>query len=226
MYIQNYYIEEGHGEPLILLHGNGEDHSYFVHQIKYFSRQYRVIAIDTRGHGRSPRGEAPFTIAQFADDLYHFMKFHDIPKAHILGFSDGGNIAMMFAMKYPKCVDKLILNGANLYAKGVKSEVQRAIVKDYKSACKRAKEIPSAVAEMELLRLMVDDPNFRKKDLKKIKARTLVIAGTQDLIKSSHTKKIYKNIEDAELAYVEGDHWIANKKYWKFNIEVERFLNE
>ena len=73
MDISLYYIEEGQGKPLILLHGNGEDHTYFVHQIRYFSRMYRVIAIDTRGHGASPRGTAPFSIRQFAEDLLSFM---------------------------------------------------------------------------------------------------------------------------------------------------------
>ena len=69
MNIQLHYIEHGIGFPLLLLHGNGEDHTYFIHQIEYFSQFYRVIAIDTRGHGQSPRGTAPFTISQFADDL-------------------------------------------------------------------------------------------------------------------------------------------------------------
>ena len=224
MDIHNYYIEQGQGEPLILLHGNGEDHSYFVHQIKYFSRNYRVIAIDTRGHGKTPRGEAPFTIEQFSDDLYRFMCEHEIEKAHILGFSDGGNIAMVFAMKYPDCVDRLILNGANLYSRGVKASVQLPIIWRSHAARRFAKKSPEAKANAEMFGLMVNDPHLRKKDLEKIKARTLVIAGTKDLIKDSHTKLIWKRIQDAELVFVEGDHWIANKKYWRFNMVVERFL--
>lgn len=224
MKIKNYYREEGCGEPLILLHGNGEDHSYFVHQIKYFSRYYRVIAIDTRGHGKTPRGEAPFTIAQFADDLYNFMSEHKIPKAHILGFSDGGNIAMVFAMKYPECVDHLILDGANLFLNGLKFGVVLSLLKEYKEMQKMAKRDEKYLKNVELLRLMTDDPNLKAKDLKAIKAKTLVIAGTEDLIKASHTKLIYHNIEDAELVFVKGDHWVANKRYWRFNIEVEKFL--
>ena len=90
MDIEHNYIEQGTGFPLILLHGNGEDVSYFVHQMEPFSRHFRVIAVDTRGHGKTPRGEAPFTIRQFADDLLGFMDVHGIDKAHILGFSDGG----------------------------------------------------------------------------------------------------------------------------------------
>lgn len=89
MDIELFYREKGSGEPLVLLHGNGEDGSYFVHQIEHFQSRYRVIALDTRGHGRSPRGSAPFTIRQFALDLYDFLRAHEIPSAVLIGFSDG-----------------------------------------------------------------------------------------------------------------------------------------
>lgn len=226
MDIHHYYTEQGEGDVLILLHGNGEDGTYFIHQIKYFSKKYRVIAIDTRGHGKTPRGEASFTIEQFADDLYAFMQEHSIEKANILGFSDGGNIAMVFAMKYPDKVDRLILNGANLNGRGVKASVQIPIVWGYRSAKKFAKKSPEAKKNAEILGLMVNEPHLKEEDLEKIKAKTLVIAGTKDLIKTSHTEVIYENIRDAKLVFIEGDHWIANKKYWKFNMAVEKFLDE
>ena len=73
MDIQLHYEEYGQGEVLLLLHGNGESGEYFRNQIPYFSKKYRVIAVDTRGHGKSPRGTEPFTIRQFADDLKGFM---------------------------------------------------------------------------------------------------------------------------------------------------------
>ena len=95
MDIEHYYIESGHGTPLILLHGNGESCEYFLGQMDTFARWFHVYAIDTRGHGKTPRGDMPFTIRQFADDLLGFMDDHQIEKAHLLGFSDGGNIAMV-----------------------------------------------------------------------------------------------------------------------------------
>ena len=73
MDVELHYREQGSGETLILLHGNGEDGSYFEHQMSAFAPRFRVIALDTRGHGKSPRGKAPFTIRQFADDLLAFM---------------------------------------------------------------------------------------------------------------------------------------------------------
>ena len=64
MDIQLNYIIAGQGFPLVLLHGNGEDHTYFKRQMGPFSERYQVFALDTRGHGRSPRGTAPFTLEQ------------------------------------------------------------------------------------------------------------------------------------------------------------------
>ena len=67
--IQLHFIEQGAGEPLVLLHGNGEDSSYFERQVEFFRSKYHVIAVDSRGHGESPRGTAPFTLDQFVRDL-------------------------------------------------------------------------------------------------------------------------------------------------------------
>ena len=69
MDIDLHYAQQGQGPPLVLLHGNGEDGSYFSRQLGDFSQHYRVITVDTRGHGKSPRGSAPFTLEQFALDL-------------------------------------------------------------------------------------------------------------------------------------------------------------
>lgn len=224
MSVQLYYEEKGSGEPLILLHGNGEDHTYFAHQIGFFSRYFRVIAIDTRGHGASPRGEAPFTIRQFADDLHDFMDEHQIGRAHILGFSDGGNIALVFALKYPGHVNKLILNGANLNAKGVKLSVQIPIEIGYRLALLASKRDEAANKKAELLGLMVNDPNVAPEELTELSVRTLVIAGTRDMIKRSHTRLIHEKLPDSTLVFIKGDHFIADKQWKKFNAAVLKFL--
>ena len=177
MDIEHYFTETGNGEPLILLHGNGEDCGYFRGQIEEFSNRYHVYAIDTRGHGRTPRGDKPFTIRQFAEDLLGFMDAHQIYRAHLLGFSDGGNIAMIFAIQYPDRVNRLILNGAK-----------------------------------------------EPEELAKIKAKTLVIAGTKDMIKKEHTRLIASHIPDSELVFLKGNHFIANKHPDEFNRAVLQFL--
>ena len=225
MDIEHYYEEKGKGEPLILLHGNGEDSSYFKGQIDAFAVFYHVYALDTRGHGSTPRGKMPFTIRQFADDLLMFMDEHKIEKANIIGFSDGGNIAMVFAIHYPDRVNKLVLNGANLNAGGVKRATQIPIEIGYRIARLFSGKSESAHRNAEMLGLMVNDPNVEPEELRRITAKTLVIAGTRDMIKEDHTKLIAENIPDSELAIIEGDHFIASKRPKDFNDVVLGFLN-
>lgn len=220
------YLEKGQGKPLILLHGNGEDSSYFVYQVAYFSRFYRVLAIDTRGHGQSPRGTAPFSIGQFAEDLRDFLDQHEIPKAHILGFSDGGNIALTFALRYPERVDRLILNGANLFPAGVKAAVQLPIVLGYRAASLSVKRSLKAKHKAELLGLMVKEPNIQPEELYGLTVPTLVIAGTRDMIKEAHTRLIARSLPNARLVLLPGDHFIANKEPAAFNQAVKNFLQE
>lgn len=224
MDIELYYREKGRSEPLILLHGNGEDSTYFEHQMEYFQSRYRVIVLDTRGHGKSPRGTKIFTIEQFSCDLYDFMRSHEISKAVILGFSDGANIAMNFAMRHPDMVKALILNGGNLNAKGVKRTTQLPIEIGYRIAKHFARKSPEAGKNAEMLGLMVNEPNIDPCELSQITMPTLVICGTRDMIKESHTKEIAHCIPDAELAIIKGDHFIANKQSAGFNRMVDAFL--
>ena len=186
------------------MHGNGEDSTYFKHQIDYFCNRYRVIALDTRGHGQSQRGNTPFTIKQFAEDLNAFMDELGITKAIILGFSDGANIAMEFALKYPHRVKTLILNAGNLNPTGVKRTVQIPIEIGYKIATFFSSKSVSAKKNAKMLGLMVNEPDMKPSELRKISAPTLVICGTRDMIKESHTKEIAQNIPDAKLAIVSG----------------------
>ena len=226
MDIQLNYIEQGQGQPLILLHGNGEDTTYFEHQIPFFSADYRVIAIDTRGHGKSPRGEKPFTINQFAEDLHDFMDEKGIDKAILLGFSDGGNIALTFALKHPERVDKLILNGANLFPSGVKAIYQWPIVIGYHIAKLFAKKSEEAKHNTEMLGLMVNEPHIEPSELTVLTMPVLVVAGTKDMIKDSHTRLIYSSLPNAQIEIIEGDHFIANKQFEAFNRAVEEFLGD
>lgn len=224
MDIKLHYTEDGTGFPLVLLHGNSESGEYFHFQKEYFCRYFRVIAPDTRGQGGSPRGNAPFTIAQFARDLHDFMDEKGIKKAHILGFSDGGNIAIAFALAYPEYVESLILNGANMNPRGVKRFYQIPIEIGYKIASRAAKKHPDAIKNAELLSLMVNEPNFTSEELSEIKAKTLVIAGSRDMIKTAHTRLIAESIPKSELKIIRGSHFIAEKNPRDFNRAAADFL--
>lgn len=224
--ISLHFVEQGGGKPLILLHGNGEDGSYFKHQINCFSADYRVIAIDTRGHGQSPRGEKPFTIVQFAEDLHDFMDEKGIAKAILLGFSDGGNIALTFALKYPERVERMIVDGANLFPRGVKPLYQWPIEIGYRIAKLFAKKSDKAKQNAEMLGLMVNEPHIDPVELARLTLPVLVVAGTKDMIKESHTRLIHKSLPNAQLVILEGDHFVANKNAEAFNAAVETFLGK
>ena len=226
MDIKHNYRECGEGHPLLLLHGNGESLEYFDNQFEALGSSYHVFALDTRGHGKTPRGHAPFTIRQFADDLAAFMDIHGIERAHILGFSDGGNIAMVFALNYPNCVNKLILNGANMDPSGVKKSIQIPIEIGYRIALLFSKKSYDAHCHAEVLGLMVNDPNLTPGQLSNIDAPTLVIAGTHDMIKASHTETIARCIPHSTLAFIPGDHFIAKRNPLQFNETVLRFLDD
>ena len=77
---------------------------------------------------------------------------------------------------------------------------------------------------LKLLGLMVNDPNVEPEELVKIKAKTLVIAGTKDMIKKEHTRLIASHIPDSELVFIKGNHFIANKQPGRFNQAVLEFL--
>ena len=224
MNIEHHYIEKGEGFPLILLHGNGESNEYFKHQIEYFSQDYKVIALDTRGHGKTARGEAMFSLEQFAEDLKHFLDSMRIKKAIILGFSDGGNIALIFTLKYQEYVKALIVNGANLSPSGIKPMVQIPIWVGYGIASLFVKISKKALANKELLKLMTHEPKLVPEMLGAITVPVLVVAGTHDVIKESHTEEIYRSLPKAKLAILRGDHFIAAKKYKEFNEIVDKFL--
>ncbi len=224
MDISLYYAERGEGQPLVLLHGNGESHRYFAGQIDFFAASRRVIAVDTRGHGASPRGTAPFTIAQFALDLEEFLDGLGLEQVDLLGFSDGGNIALTFALAHPERLRRLVLNGANLDPGGVKRTVQFPIELGYRAARRAAKRDPRAVRNMELLGLMVNHPHIEPAALRTLEVPTLVIAGTRDLIQAEHTRLIAGSLPQGELVFIRGNHFIAAKNPDAFNAAVDEFL--
>ena len=183
-----------------------------------------MIAVDTRGHGRSPRGEAPFTIRQFAEDLRAFMDEKAVEKADLLGFSDGGNIALVFALRYPERVNRLILNGANLSGGGVKARYQLPIVLGWRIASLFAGRSEKARRNAEMLGLMVNDPAIDPEALCAVKSKTLVVAGTRDMIRERHTRLIAEKIPGAQLALLPGSHFVAAENPEAFNRAVAEFL--
>ena len=226
MDIDLVFTRAGHGPPLVLLHGNGEDRSYFSAQIDDFMQDYEVIALDTRGHGGSPRGNAPFTLPQFAEDLKDFLDSQQLLKIHLLGFSDGANIALLFALKYPQYLSSLIVNSGNLSPSGMRLGTLCSVWAGYLAACAAAPFRPAFRRKKELFRLMALEPHIAPEQLKSIRVPTLVIAGERDMIRQSHTERIAQSIPGAKLCLIKGDHFAAAGNSTAFNRCVHSFLSE
>lgn len=221
-----YYTEKGFGTPLVLLHGNGENGEYFKNQIDYFAKKYRVIAVDTRGHGKSPRGNKPFRLETFADDLKSFLDENNLKRVNLLGFSDGGNIALIFTLKYPDYVNKLAVNGANLFPSGLKAGFLLPVKLLYGLFYFPARFNKRAKRRLELLALMAKEPDILPEQLNDIKCPVLVMAGTRDLIKEKHTRLIAGSVPNSRLCFLKGDHSIAKTNSLEYNKTVEKFLEK
>ena len=165
LFYAEYTAPQPDAPVLFLLHGNGEEHGYFSRQIAALSSRFRLILPDTRGHGQSEHGSKPFCFSLFADDLLSLMNFLKIPKAHLLGFSDGGNTALTFALSYPQRVNSLILNGANLNLLGVKAFTQIPVVLEYGYRCLCSPFSKLQRQKSEILGLMVHHPHISASSL-------------------------------------------------------------
>lgn len=221
--LEMYYETYGEGEPLFLLHGNGGSIQAFYRQITEFSRHYKVIAVDTRAQGKSKDSTtADFTYELFADDLKRLSDHLNISKANIIGWSDGGIVGLIFAMKHPENIGKLIAVGANITPEGVDS-------KDIKRIRSNLEHLQNAQSQninaIRLTKLMLEQPNISKKDLSMIKIPTLIVAGENDIIEPWHTKEIAESIPGAKLKIVKNaSHSLMQEKSDEFNGFALRFL--
>ena len=222
MDINLYYTEMGRenpGVPIIFLHGNGGNSSSFFYLFTHYAKTRRVIAIDTRGHGRSPRGDGEFTLSRFRDDLHGFMVENNIPKADLIGYSDGGNIALLFALAYPEMVNSMVLAGANLFPKGLEDKDMRWIRDTWKKSKKALRRNPQNVKALktyELMCLMVNEPNISPESLSKINCPALVIVGDRDAIKPEHSKLIADSLPDGKLVTIKGGHDVVKSNSGDF----------
>ena len=221
-----HYVVSGEGTPLLLLHGNGEDHTWFAALIPRLSQYYRVFAVDTRGHGLSARGTAPFTLSQFADDLRELLDMLCIPIADILGYSDGGNIALLFALRYPDRVRRMILCGANLRPSGLTGSALLTIDVQYLGYALLGLFSPISRHKKELYQLMVTQPHIQTRALYALSHPTLVVAGTHDLIRSRYMCLIANALLNSQLIFLEGSHNVAQEQPEHFIQAVLAFLAE
>lgn len=188
-----YYEVYGEGKPIILLHGNSETHEIFDKLINNLKNNYKVYAIDSRCHGKS-EDTIYISYNLMRDDVISFIQKLHIEKPILYGFSDGGIIGLLIAIKEPDILSKLIVSGANLNPREMKL-VMRTFIK---LVCFFSKD--------KLFKMMLKDPNISIEELKTIKTPTVVLAGEKDVIKLKHTKQISDNIQNSKLEIIKNEN--------------------
>jgi pimeloyl-ACP methyl ester carboxylesterase len=199
-----------------MLNGNGGDYHCFEGDLYApLSKYFKIIRFSTRGTGKTPLGEKKLTFELFCDDLKALLDHLDVSSVNICGFSDGGNLGMVFAVTYPDYVKRLAVFGSNLNTKGTKTLDQLGIIKDYSIYAMKAffTKDPVWIRRREIEGLMVGQPHLNYKKLSVLKIPFLNCFGEFDMIKRSHSRKITRAVEGAEeIMVLNGGHSTAFRK--------------
>ena len=223
-----YYESYGQGAPLLLLHGNSQSIVAMKKQIIDLSKRYRVIAVDTRGQGKSiDQSDAPFSYDQFAEDMKAVLDSLNINKTHVYGWSDGGNTALIMAYKYPAYVDKVAVMGANMFP--TTEAVSASTLKQVRKAIAglEKKDDDQSKMQRKLFSLLISEPHITPEDLHKIQAPVLVMAGEKDMILDKHTRYIADNISKSQLTiFKNATHYAPVEIIPLFNERLTQFFEE
>ncbi|GAB3830826.1 alpha/beta fold hydrolase [Hymenobacter jeollabukensis] len=227
--VKLYYETYGQGEPLLLLHGNGESIQSFANQIGALAEHYRVIAVDTRGHGRSGNEKRAYTYDLFADDMRALLDTLGIGAAHVVGWSDGGNTGLSLATRYPTRVLSLVTMGANLYCDktAVEAKTLREVRLIHAAGLVLGPFKPNFRRARRLSTLLLKYPQMQPAQLGAVQVPTLVLAGENDVILEPHSRLIASNIKGSQLHIFPGlTHYAPQEDRTRFNEVVLGFLQQ
>lgn len=228
--IKLYYEIYGTGAPLVLLHGNGGSIADLHFQIDHFRSQREVIAVDSRGHGRSEMGEGPLTYVQMADDVAALLASLHSPPADVFGWSDGGIVTLLLALRHPDAVRRIALSGANLSPEALAPGEVESMKTDLRHAEEQIaagdRSRPWSVV-CQQLQLMINHPHITAGDLARITAPALVMAGEHDMIPAVHTRFIAAGLPHARLHIFPGaGHGALQEQPDPFNAVVDKFFSD
>ncbi|MBX3735590.1 MAG: alpha/beta fold hydrolase [Candidatus Didemnitutus sp.] len=228
--VKLYYEIYGEGPALLMIHGNGGSISGRAAQIEFFSPRYRVIAVDSRCHGKSEVVAGELTYELMAEDLNALLDHLQVKSACIFGQSDGGIIGLLLAIHHPDKVGKLAIMGANLNPAGAYPWVlewvdsKRKQVEELLAQGDKRAFLPVRKQHLDLL---ANHPHIPLSDLEKITAPVLVMAGDKDVIRPEHTQQIFEHLAHAHLAIFPGaTHGVSSEKPALFDQTLETFFHE
>ena len=205
------WIEDrpGPGSPVLLLHGGLSNSDSMLDSIgPAINAQHRVLAFDRRGHGRTADTDAPFHYDDMASETIAVIEDIVGGPSHLVGWSDGGIVSLLVALRRPDLVDRMVLIGANYHHEGIlpieiprDSPFAAQMFQDY------ADRSPDGAEHFEqalgkAFTLFATEPTLDVDQLRTIAAPTLVLVGDDDLIRLDHTCSLYEALPAGQLAVV------------------------
>jgi pimeloyl-ACP methyl ester carboxylesterase len=233
--IKLWYAVFGQGEPVIFLHGGLANANYWGLQVPEVARHYKVILMDSRGHGRSTRDDRPYGYDLMADDVVALLDFLRIKRAAVVGWSDGGILGLDLAIRHPDRVSKVFAFAANTDPSGVVDGVEknptfaRFIARagqEYAVLSATPKEYDAFVDAIS--KMWATEPNWTAAQLAAIRTPVLVVDGDHDeAIKRPHTEQIAATIPGAGLLILpKTSHFSFLQDPDQFTWHVLHFLGE
>ena len=230
--IKIWYAEFGEGEPVILLHGGLANANYWGNQVPVLAKNYLVVVMDSRGHGRSTRNGEPFGYDLMASDIIGLLDFLKIPKAAIIGWSDGAIIGLDIAIHHPNRVTKLFAFAANSDPNGVKDVSQSPVFNRFIARAGKEYERLSSTPDQykafldEITKMWASQPHFTAQQLHAMKVPVWIVDGEHDeAIQRDNTLFMAKQIPGATLLLQpDVSHFSFLQNPLQFNDDVLRFL--
>jgi len=225
--VRLYYEVYGAGEPLLVIHGNGNSIGGMAAQIAYFREHYQVIAMDSRDHGRSADSPEEITYEKMTDDLAALLDHLKLGPVNVLGWSDGAIEALLLGIRHPAKVKKIAAMAANLNPteEAVYPEVIGWVKQGLAALPETQEDTPHAGRVRKVTAMMLQEPHIDATALEAITAPTLVLAGDHDVIRDEHTLEIYHRLPNSQLAiFPNATHRIPYDDPDTFNATVERFF--
>jgi pimeloyl-ACP methyl ester carboxylesterase len=208
--VQTWYAEHSTGDPLVLLHGAFTDASEFGATIPALAERFRLFTPERRGHGHTPDVPGPISYDLMAADTAAFLDELGIGRSHLVGHSDGANVALLVALSRPDLVGRLVLISANFHHDGLAADLDLSdlaandyLADAYGQVSPDGRGHFPVIAD-KIYRMATTEPTLDESDLARVAARTLVMAGDDDMISAEHTLRLYRGIPDSELAVVPG----------------------
>jgi len=236
--VHTYYEEEGSGEPLLLLHGGLVTIETWAHQRPAFAERFHVYLPERRGHGRTPDVPGPTGYDLMAADTAAFMQALGIQSAHMVGWSDGGNVALELALGWPQLVRKMVLIGAAADVSGATADstewvnsltpdnLPPFLTEPYARLSPDGPDHFRVVAE-KTVEMWKTQPRHEMSELAAITAPTLILIGDNDGVTIEHTAQMLRAIPKAQLAVIPGaDHGVMLDKPQIVNRLILDFLAE